>query len=192
MFGVRLEPHQIDHVHHAYLEIGQVLGEERHRGQCLERRDVAATGHDHIGNRAASFEAKGQMPSPLVQWSSGLVHGQPIVLRLLSGDDDVDVVPAATGSGRPPTAGSWCPAGSTPDDRGLLVDHVVDEAGILVGEAVVVLSPDMTRKEVVQRGDGPPPRDLCADFQPLRVLVEHRVDDVDEGLVAVEQTRADR
>ena len=31
-----------------------------------------------------------------------------------------------------------------------------------------------------------PPRDLAAHLQPLRVLVEHRVDDVDERLVAVE------
>ena len=54
-------------------------------------------------------------------------------------------------------------------------------------EAVVVLAPDVRRQQVVERRDGPAPRDLPGHLQPLRVLVEHRIDDVDEGLVAVEQ-----
>src|SRR5436190_2152865 len=61
-------------------------------------------------------------------------------------------------------------------DVGLLVDDVVDEAGILVAEAVVVLPPDVRRQEIVERGDGTPPRDVPRGLQPLRVLVEHRVD----------------
>src|ERR1035438_1893774 len=67
---------------------------------------------------------------------------------------------------------------------------MIDEAGVLVGEAVVVLSPDMAREEVVQRGDRPAPGYFCTGLQPLRVLVEHRVHDVDEGLVAVEEPMA--
>ena len=43
------------------------------------------------------------------------------------------------------------------------------------------------REQVVERGDRPAPRDAARHLQPLRVLVEHRVDDVDEGLVAVEE-----
>ena len=54
-------------------------------------------------------------------------------------------------------------------------------------EAVVILPPDVRAEQVVERGDRPPPRDLGAHLQPLRVLVEHRVDDVDERLVAVEE-----
>ena len=59
--------------------------------------------------------------------------------------------------------------------------------GILVAEAVVVLPPDVRREEVVERRDRPAPRDPRRRLQPLRMLVEHRVDDVDEGLVAVEE-----
>ena len=44
-----------------------------------------------------------------------------------------------------------------------------------------------SESRIVERRDRPPPRDLCADLQPLGVLVEHRVDDVDERLVAVEE-----
>ena len=59
--------------------------------------------------------------------------------------------------------------------------------GILMREAVVILPPDVAREQVVQRGDRPPPRQPARHLQPLRVLVEHRVDDVDERFVGVEQ-----
>jgi hypothetical protein len=51
-----------------------------------------------------------------------------------------------------------------PHDFGLLVDDVVEEAGVLVREAVVVLLPDMGCEQVVQRGDFPPPRELGSDL----------------------------
>ena len=64
---------------------------------------------------------------------------------------------------------------------------MVEEAGVLVGEAVVVLLPHVGREQVVQRRDVAAPRQLRGDLEPFGVLVEHRVDDVDERLVAVEQ-----
>jgi len=73
-----------------------------------------------------------------------------------------------------------------PYDLGLLVYYVVDETGILVCEAVVVLAPDMRGQQVVQRSDFPSPRQMRGDLQPLGVLVEHRIDDVDERLIAIE------
>ena len=54
-------------------------------------------------------------------------------------------------------------------------------------EAVVVLAPDVRAEQVVERRDRPAPRDVRRRLQPLRVLVEHRVDDVDERLVAGEE-----
>src|SRR5450759_2346182 len=74
-----------------------------------------------------------------------------------------------------------------PDDLGLLVDHVIDEAGVLVRETVVVLAPHVRGQQDVERGDRPSPGDLVGHLEPLGVLVEHRIDDVDERLVAVEQ-----
>ena len=59
--------------------------------------------------------------------------------------------------------------------------------GILVAKTVVVLPPDERGQQVVQRGDRPPPGNVPRHLQPLGVLVEHRVDDVDEGLVAREE-----
>ena len=68
-----------------------------------------------------------------------------------------------------------------------LFDDVVDEAGVLMAEAVVVLPPDVGREQIVERGDRPTPRNLVRDLQPLGVLVEHGIDDVNERLVAGEE-----
>ncbi len=57
-----------------------------------------------------------------------------------------------------------------------------------MAEAVVILAPDVRRQQVVQRGDRSPPGNSLGDLQPLRVLVEHRIDDVDERFVAREKS----
>ena len=71
-------------------------------------------------------------------------------------------------------------------DIGLLVDDVVEEAGILVGEAVVILLPHVGGEQIVERGDLPAPRQFQGYLQPFGVLAEHRVDDANERLIAVE------
>ncbi len=108
-------------------------------------------------------------------------------LRLLAGHHHVDVLarPQAVVVGGQQRVGVRRQV--DPDDLGALVDHVVDEAGVLVAEAVVVLAPDMAGQKVIQARDRSPPRNVVGDLEPLGVLVEHRVDDVDERLVAVEQ-----
>ena len=65
---------------------------------------------------------------------------------------------------------------------------MVEEAGILVREAVVILLPDVGGEQIVQRRDLPAPGQLQRYLQPFGVLAEHRVHDANEGLVAVEQT----
>ena len=59
-----------------------------------------------------------------------------------------------------------------------------------MGEAIVVLLPDVRGEQVVQRCDLPPPRQFERDFQPFRMLAEHRIDDADESLVRVEEAMA--
>jgi hypothetical protein len=116
----------------------------------------------------------------------GIVHREIVERGLLAGDHDVDVVPAleAVVGHRQQAVGIRRQV--HPDDFCFLVDHVVDETGILVGEAVVVLAPDMGGQQVVQRGQRPPPGNLGGGLEPLGVLVEHRVHQVNERLVAVE------
>ena len=181
------EPHQVDDVDHADLQIRDVLAQELHRRQSLQRRHVAGAGHDDVRLTAAVVAGPLPDPDPRGAVLDRLVHRQPLRRRVLARHHDVDVVaaPQAVVHHREQAVGIRRKV--DPDDLGLLVDHMVDEAGVLVGEAVVVLPPDVRGQQDVQRGDRPPPGDMPGDLEPLGVLVEHRVDDVDEGLVAVEQ-----
>jgi len=66
-----------------------------------------------------------------------------------------------------------------------LVEKNVNEAGVLVREAVMVLAPDVAGEQHVDSGDGLAPGDVTHGcLKPLAVLVDHRVDEVDEALVA--------
>ena len=76
-------------------------------------------------------------------------------------------------------------------DVGALVGDDVEKAGILVGEAVVILPPDERGDEQVERGDrGTPVEFVLGLLEPFGVLVEHGIDDVDEGLVGGEEAVA--
>ena len=79
----------------------------------------------------------------------GSVHVEPLRRGLFAGDDHIDVIAAAqavighgeqcVGVGRQ----------VDPDDFRLLVYNMVNEAGVLMTEAVVVLTPDMRREQVI-------------------------------------------
>ena len=119
------------------------------------------------------------------------IHVQVLQLRLFAGYDHIDIVAAAQavvghrqqriGIGREVDA----------NDVGLLIDHVIDKARVLVRKTIVVLPPDVRGQQVVEGGNGPPPGNVCrGGFELLGVLVEHRVDDVDKGLVGGEEAVA--
>jgi len=57
-----------------------------------------------------------------------------------------------------------------------------------VSKAVVVLTPDGRGKKDVERCNRFSPRYFIALLEPLAVLIDHTVDDVNERLVAVEHT----
>ncbi len=67
MLGVGLQAHQVHDVDDAHPQLGQVLAQQRDRGEGLERRDVAGAGHHHVGIAALSLLAQSQIPSPRVQ-----------------------------------------------------------------------------------------------------------------------------
>ena len=187
VLGGGLQFHQVDDVDHADLQLGQVLAEDRDGAQDLQGRGVSAAGHDDVGLGALVVAGPVPDADPLGAVHGGGFHGQPLGHGAFPGDDDVDVVAAAQAVVEDRQQAVRVGRQVDADDAGFLVDDVVEEAGVLVGEAVVVLLPDVGGEQVVQRGDVPPPGQLRGDLQPFGVLVEHGVDDVDERLVAVEQ-----
>ena len=164
-----------------------MLPQDGRGGQHLEGGRVTATGQDHVGVDVLVVAGPVPDADALGAVHDGLVHGQPLGHGALAGHHHVHVVAAAqavVGHRQQAVGVRW---EVDPDDVGLLVHHVVEEPWVLMGEAVVVLLPHVGREEVVERGDPGPPREVPRDLQPLGVLVEHGVDDVDEGLVAVEE-----
>jgi hypothetical protein len=63
---------------------------------------------------------------------------------------------------------------------------MIDKTGILVAETVVILPPYMRSEEVIQRGDGSSPRYIAGGFQPLGMLIEHGINNVNKGLITGE------
>src|SRR5690242_13732774 len=106
---------------------------------------------------------------------------------MLAGNDDVDVVAAAKAMVGDTEQRVRIRRKIDADDLGLLVHDMIDEAGVLMTEAVVILPPDVRTEKVIERGDGPAPLDVPRGLQPLRMLVEHRIDDVNEGFIAGEE-----
>ena len=164
-----------------------MLAKDGNGGQNLQRGRVSAAGHHHV--RLAVLVVAGPLPdadSFRAMHHRG-VHGQPLRQGVFAGHHHVDVMPAAQAviEDRQQTIGVGRQINA--HDIGLLVDHVVEETGILVREAVVILLPDVGGEQIVQRRDLPAPGQFQRYLQPLGVLAEHRVDDANEGLVAVEQ-----
>ncbi len=117
----------------------------------------------------------------------GGVHRQPLGRGMLAGDDDIDVVPAAQAMIHHGEQAIRVRRQIHAHDLRLLVDHMVDEPGILMGEAIVILTPYMGTQQVVEGCDLDAPRQSRRHLQPFRVLVEHGIDDMNEGLVAIEE-----
>ena len=186
VLGLRLQSHEVDHVHDADPNVRNVVSQQGHGCESFERRNITRAGHDHIG--IVRIVAR---PLPDAGADRAVANGgfdiEPLPLGLFAGNDQVDVVPAAkTVIGDREQA---VRVGRQIDahDVGLLARDVIDEARILMGEAVVILPPDMRREQIIQRRDRLAPRDCFGRLQPFRMLIEHRVDDVDERLVAREK-----
>ncbi len=127
-----------------------MLAEDGHGGQNLERGRIPAAGHHHVRLDGVLVVA-GPLPDAdafRAVHHRG-VHGQPLREGVFTCNHHVDVMPAAQaviedrqqaiGVGRQIHA----------HDIGLLVDHVIEEAGILVRETVVILLPDVRGEQIV-------------------------------------------
>ena len=67
VLGLRLQGHEVDHVHNADTNVRNVVSQERHGRESFERGDIACAGHDHVGIVRIVL-AHCQMPAPTVQW----------------------------------------------------------------------------------------------------------------------------
>ena len=96
--------------------------------------------------------------------ANGRINVEPLPSRLFTGDDHVDVVAAAQTVIRDRQKAVCIGRQIDAHDVGFLIRDMIDKAGILVGKAIVILSPDMRREEVIQRCDRLAPGDRPADL----------------------------
>ena len=185
-----LETHQVNDVDNADAQFGERAAQDGDGGQSLKRRRVAAAGHDDV----RLLTLVGGCPLPDADALSavlyGLLHSQPLWTRMFGGDDDVHVVAGADAVVKAAQQAVCIRRQVQADNVGLLVGDVVEEAGVLMREAVVILLPDVGGEDVVERRDLLTPGELVADLEPLCVLREHGVNYADERLIAVEEAVA--
>ena len=120
----------------------------------------------------------------------GRIHVEILQCGLFSRHDDVYVVTAAqamVGDGEQAVCvGRQINA----HHIGLLIHHMIYEAGVLMAEAIVILPPDVGGQKIIEGSDRPAPGNGARDLQPFGMLVEHGINDVNESLVAGEQAVA--
>src|SRR3989344_839360 len=188
MFFLWLERHQIHDVDDANFQSGRELSQYLYRCERLQCWHIPGACHDDVGLFMVIVAREVPDTDPRCAVFDSVLHGEPLQCRLFSGNDDIDVVAATkavVGDGEEGICIRWQ---IDADDFGLLVYDVINESWILVGKAIVVLLPDVRCEEDVERRNGPSPWDLARDLQPFGMLIEHRVYDVDECLVAGEES----
>ena len=188
VFALRFQLHQVHDVDDANFQVRQMLAQDGDGGERLQRGHVATAGHDHIG--CSALVVAGPMPDAdaFGAMLDGGVHGQPLRRLIFARDHNVDVVAAAQAMIPDGEQAVGIRRQIDAHDGGFFIHDVINETRVLMREAVVHLLPDMGGQQIIQRRDVPPPRQRRRNLQPLGVLVEHRVNDVDERLVAVEQS----
>ncbi len=149
VLAVRLQAHQVHHVHHPDLQIGEVVAEDGDGGQGLQGGGLPAAGQDDV--RLSTLVVGGPLPDAdaLGAVLHRLLHGQPLGPGMLGGHQDVDIVPAGDAVVEAGEQAVGIRGQVHPHHVGLLVGHMVQEAGVLVGEAVVVLLPDVGGEDIV-------------------------------------------
>ena len=136
-------------------------------GKCSRSRSTAASvssvgtspaaGHHDI--RLAASVVAGPIPDADAGGAvlDRVVHVEPLQRGLFAGHDHVHVIAAAQAMIGDREQAVRVGRQIHAHDVGFLVHDVIDEAGILMAEAVVVLPPDMRRQQIIQRRDRPPP-----------------------------------
>ena len=164
------------------------MAQNGYGGQNLQGGRVATAGHDDI-RLGGVLVVAGPLPdaNAFRAMHDGGVHVQPLRKSMFAGHHHVDVIPAAQAmiKDREQTIGIRRQVNA--HDIGLFVDDVIEKTGVLMREAVVILLPDVGGEQIVQRGYLPAPGQFQTYLQPLGVLAEHRINNTNEGLVAVEQ-----
>ena len=186
-----LQLHQVHDVDDPNLEIGHVRAQDAHGSERFQGGSVATAGHHHI--RLTPLIVARPLPDPDADGAvlDGSIHVEVLQRGLFPRHDDVDIVATAQAVVGLGEQSVGIGGEVHPNHLGLFIDHMIDKPGVLMRKPVVILPPDVRRQQIVEGGNGSAPRDSAVSgLEPLGMLVEHRVHDMDKGLVGGEEPMA--
>jgi hypothetical protein len=177
---------EIDNVDTADLELREVLEQEINGSQRLMGADISTRGHDQVGILTSIGRELRPDTNTLGAVLNSSVHREVLQMLLLIGNNNVDIVDRAKTVVHDREQTVSIRRKVDADNLGTLVGNDIKEARILVSETIVVLTPDNGSQENVEGSNLGTPLNLETLLNPLAVLVDHRVNNMDERLVAVE------
>jgi len=155
-----LKRHKVNDIYDTDFQVGDKISDDINGGKRLKRGYVAAARHYNI--RLPPLVVACPFPDTDTRGAvfDGLVHIEPLWIGLFSRHNNVYVISAAQAmvGNRQQRIGVRRKIYSY--NVRFFVHHMVDEAGVLMAEAVMVLPPDVRGQKVIKRGDWPSPRDF--------------------------------
>src|SRR5215467_15860825 len=150
MFAGRLQLEQVDHVDESDLEIRKLSAQKRYGSKRLLSRNIASRSDNGVW--LTRFVVAGPIPNADTLGAVGDrgVHIEVLQVLLFVADDHVDVVLAAQAMIGDGEQSIHIRRQVDSRDIGAFVDDDVKKAGVLVGEAVVILAPDGRRDQKIQ------------------------------------------
>lgn len=142
MVAIGLQLEQVDDIDEANLQLGKVLTKKGSSSKRFLRASVTATCHDDI--RLFTCIVGGPRPNSktLATVGDSFFHVEELKVILLVGNNDIDVVDRleAVVHGAEESVGIRWEVDAS--DLGGLVANDIKETGVLVSEAIVILSPN--------------------------------------------------
>ena len=154
--------------------------------------NVATAGHHHIWLLALIVTGPVPDPQAFRAMDDSFFHVEELEMILLVGHDNVDIVDAmqtVIHHREQRVSVRWQ---VNSNNLWTLVCDDIKESRVLMGEAIMVLTPHGGSKQDIQRRHFGSPFDFETLLNSFAVLVNHRVDDVDERFVAIQQSMPPR
>ena len=164
MDGMQTE--EINDVNEANLQVRELLLENGNGGERLHGGDIAGASQHHIGILAIVGGSPIPNANALGAMGYGLVHAEILQMGLFVRDDYIDVIAGAQAVVGDAEETICVRRQVNADYTGAFVGDHVEEAGILMRETVVILTPDQRSDEDVDGGHGGAPVRIPFSISP--------------------------
>src|SRR6185312_3622461 len=157
MFRLGLQGHQVDNIDNTNLQLRDMAPQQIHGSQRLQGRNVAGASQDHIRLALLIIARPPPYTDTRAAVSDGRIHIQPLESGLFSCDDDVDEISGTKALVGNIKKGIRVRRKINANNACLLVEDKVDKTRVLMGKAVMVLTPYMRCQQIIEGSNRTPP-----------------------------------